>query len=188
MGGRAPAPANPERAGKIPAERAVRIALQIHSRGFVHRDLNPDNIMVDEQDRVKLIDFGIAANSGSRRFTKLSQVMGTAQYTSEQVKGKRGGKSPFSRDHPFLTMNGRILNNPVPAREIDPGISPQLQEILYRALERDPKRRYASAREFAWDLQHRDLVGVADRIVFYAMLAPIPAVIFVLLLLVARYT
>jgi eukaryotic-like serine/threonine-protein kinase len=126
--------------GKLPAERAVRIALRIcevleyiHQRGIVHRDLKPDNIMVDDGDHVKLIDFGIAAKSGSRRltFTKLSQVMGTAEYISpEQVKGKRGdarsdlyalgimlyemltGKTPFSGDNPFLIMNDRVLNNP----------------------------------------------------------------------------
>jgi serine/threonine protein kinase len=217
--------------GKLPAERAVRIALRIgevleyiHKQGIVHRDLKPDNVMVDDEDRVKLIDFGIAAKSGSRRltFSKLSQVMGTAEYISpEQVKGKRGdarsdlyalgimlyemltGKTPFSGDNPFLIMNDRVLNNPVPPREIDPDISPQLQEIVYRALERDPKRRYASAREFAWDLRHPDQVGVADRpemrdwkqrrtpwarkVLFYAMLALVPVVIFGLLLLVARH-
>jgi serine/threonine-protein kinase len=217
--------------GKLPAERAVRIALRIgevleyiHKQGIVHRDLKPDNVMVDDEDRVKLIDFGIAAKSGSRRltFSKLSQVMGTAEYISpEQVKGKRGdarsdlyalgimlyemltGKTPFSGDNPFLIMNDRVLNNPVPPREIDPDISPQLQEIVYRALERDPKSRYASAREFAWDLRHPDQVGVADRpemrdwkqrrtpwarkVLFYAMLALVPVVIFGLLLLVARH-
>jgi serine/threonine protein kinase len=216
--------------GKLPPERAVRIALRIcevleyiHKQGIVHRDLKPDNIMVDDEDCVKLIDFGIAAKSGSRRltFTKLSQVMGTAEYISpEQVKGKRGdarsdlyalgimlyemltGKTPFSGENPFLIMNDRVLNNPMPPREIDPGISPQLQEIVYRALERDPKSRYASAHEFAWDLEHQDQVGVADRpeqrdwkqrrtpgrrrVLFYAMLALIPVVIFGLLLLVAR--
>ena len=60
-------------------------------------------------------------------------------------------------------MNDRLLNNPIPPREIDPAISPELQEIIYRALERDPKNRYATAREFAWDLEHPDQVGVADR-------------------------
>jgi len=217
--------------GKLPAERAVTIALRIsevleyiHKHGIVHRDLKPENIMIDDQDRVKLIDFGIAAKSGARRltFTNLSQVMGTAEYISpEQVKGKRGGarsdlyalgimlyemltgKTPFSGDNPFLIMNDRLLNNPIPPREIDPSISPALQEIVYRVLERDPKSRYASAHEFAWDLQHQDQVGVADRpelrewkqrrtpwtrrILFYAMLALIPVVIFGLLLLVARH-
>jgi serine/threonine-protein kinase len=218
--------------GKLPADRAVRIALRIcevleyiHKNGIVHRDLKPDNIMVDDEDRVKLIDFGIAAKVGARRltFTKLSQVMGTAEYISpEQVKGKRGdarsdvyalgimlyemltGKTPFSGDNPFLVMNDRVLNNPVPPREIEPSVSPALQEIIYRALERDPKSRYASAHEFAWDLEHLEQVGATDRpelhewkqrrtpwtrrILLYVTLALIPVVIFGLLLLVARHT
>jgi len=146
-----------------------------HARGIVHRDLKPENIMVDDQDRIKLIDFGIAGQAGARRltFAKLTQVMGTPDYISpEQVKGKRGdgrsdiyalgvmlyemltGTTPFHGPNPFATMNERFLNNPVPPREIDPKISPQLQEIIYRAMERDPKNRYATAREFAKDLEH----------------------------------
>jgi len=217
---------------KFPPERAVNIALQIasaleyiHSHGVVHRDLKPENIMVDANDRIKLIDFGIAANVGSRRltFAKFSQTMGTPDYISpEQVKGKRGdgrsdiyalgvmlyemltGKVPFSGANAFVIMNDRLLNNPVPPREIDPSIAPQLQEIIYRAIERDPAKRYQSAREFALDLQHPEQVGVAEReeltnwrvrrkpvtrqILFYAGLALIPVVIFAILLWVARHT
>jgi serine/threonine protein kinase len=216
---------------KLPTERAVRIALgicdaldYIHSHGVVHRDLKPENIMVDAEDHIKLIDFGISANVGSRRltFAKLSQTMGTPDYISpEQVKGKRGdarsdiyalgvmlyemltGKVPFTGPNAFVIMNDRLLNNPVPPREIDPSISPQLQEIIYRALERDPTKRYASARELAWDFEHQDQVGVAERpelrdwkrrrspwpqkILFYLMLVMIPVVIFALLLYVAGH-
>ena len=215
---------------KLPPDRAIRIAVgvlealeYIHRNGVAHRDLKPENIMVDAQDRVKLIDFGIAAKLGARRltFTSATQVMGTPDYISpEQVKGKRGdalsdiysmgvilyemltGKVPFSGSNAFLIMNDRVLNNPVPPREVNPGISPELQEVIYRAMERNPKARYSSAHEMAWDLQHLDQVAVSDRpefhdwkvrrspwprkILFYAMLALIPVIIFALLLLVAR--
>jgi serine/threonine-protein kinase len=217
---------------KLPVERAVRLAVRIldalgyiHERGVAHRDLKPENVMVDENDAIKLIDFGIAASSRSRRltFARLSQTMGTPDYISpEQVKGKRGdarsdlyalgvmlyemltGKVPFTGANPFLIMNDRLLNYPVPPREIDPAITPQLQEIIYRALERDPKNRYSNARDFAWDLEHQDQVGVSDRealynwkqrrtpwpkrILFYVILALIPIVIFGLLLWVAKHS
>jgi len=215
---------------KFPIERALRIAVAIcdalayiHSHGVVHRDLKPENIMVDAEDHIKLIDFGIAANVGSRRitFAKFSQTMGTPDYISpEQVRGKRGdarsdiyalgvmlyemltGKVPFTGPNAFVIMNDRLLNNPVPPRQIDPAISPQLQEIIYRALEREPKNRYASAREFARDLEHPEQVGVSDRpelhewkkrrtpwarrILFYLLLALIPIVIFGLMLFLAK--
>ena len=64
--------------------------------------------------------------------------------------------------NPFAIMNDRLLNSPVPPREIDPSISPQLQEVIYRALEREPKNRYANAHEMAFDLAHLDQVGVAS--------------------------
>jgi serine/threonine-protein kinase len=220
------------RGQKIPADRAVKLTLRIlealgyiHSHGVVHRDLKPENIMVDENDNIKLIDFGIAANAGARRitFAKLSNTMGTPDYISpEQVKGKRGdarsdlytvgvmlyemltGKTPFQGENPFAIMNDRLLNNPVPPREIDPTITPQLQEIIYRALERDPANRYKDAAEFAHDLAHQDQVGVAERlelknwrerrspvyrqVLFYLMLALIPVVIFGILLYVAKHT
>ena len=217
---------------KLPPERAIRITLgvlgalgYIHGRGVVHRDLKPENIMVDSQDNLKLIDFGIAGAAGARRltFAKLTAAMGTPDYISpEQVRGKRGdgrsdiyamgvmlyemltGKVPFQGPNAFAIMNDRLLNNPTPPRELDPTISPELQEIIYRALERDPKNRYSTAIEFAHDLEHPEKVGVAERpelrewkkrrvawprqVAFYLMLALIPVVIFGLLLWVARHS
>jgi serine/threonine-protein kinase len=217
---------------KFPSARAITIALRIldalgyiHSQGVVHRDLKPENIMIDDDDNIKLIDFGIAANAGARRitFAKLSNTMGTPDYISpEQVKGKRGdarsdlyalgvmlyemltGKVPFQGPNPFAIMNDRLLNNPMPPRELDPSISPQLQEIIYRALERDPANRYQTAAEFAHDLEHPEDVGVADRpemrdwrqrrsplvrrVLFYLLLVLIPLVIFGVLLYVAKHT
>jgi serine/threonine protein kinase len=216
----------------LPPERAIKLTLGIcralehaHAHGVVHRDLKPENVMVDSEDNVRLIDFGIAASAGSRRltFANFSQSMGTPDYISpEQVRGKRGdarsdiyslgillyemltGRVPFSGPNPFAVMNDRLINQPVPPRTLDPTISPQLQEILYRALEREPKNRYPTIREFAHDLEHPDEVGVAARIeesnwqirhsptlrraLLYAALVLVPLLIFALLLLVAHHS
>ena len=215
---------------KLPQERAIRITLglckaldYVHSQGVVHRDLKPENIMVDADDNIKLIDFGIAANAGSRRltFAKLTEAMGTPDYISpEQVKGKRGdarsdvyslgimfyemltGKVPFTGPNPFVIMNERLLNNPIPPREVNPSISPELQEIIYRALERDPSKRYPNCHEFAMDLEHPEKIGVADRpeltnwkqrrspvwrrVMFYILMALIPVIVFGFMLYIAR--
>ena len=60
-------------------------------------------------------------------------------------------------------MNERVLNNPIPPRAVNSQISPELQEIIYRALEREPANRYKTADEFIWDLEHPEQVGVAER-------------------------
>jgi serine/threonine protein kinase len=217
--------------GKLPPDRAIKITLgilhaldYIHKHGVVHRDLKPENIMVDDQDNVKLIDFGIASKEGAKRLTYagFTQGLGTPDYISpEQVKGKRGdarsdlyslgimlyemlaGKTPFSGPSPLAVMNDRLINHPLPPREANPEISPQLQEVLYRAIERDPKNRYPSAHAFALDLEHLDQVGVAERVeltdwkkrkshtsrrvLYYAALALLPFLLFLAMLLLSRH-
>ena len=215
---------------KLPIERATKIALgmcdaldYMHKRGIVHRDLKPENIMVDENDNIKLIDFGIALKEDARRltFVNVSNMLGTPDYISpEQVQGNRGdqrsdiyalgimlyemltGTVPFVGPNPLAVMNERMLHEPRAPRELNPDISPELQEILYRALERNPRHRYATAHEMIWDLEHQEQVGVEDRgvrqpvrggrpkvnrkVLLYALLAFVPLVLFALMLFLAR--
>jgi serine/threonine-protein kinase len=217
--------------GRMPHDRAIRIAIgvldaleYIHANGVVHRDLKPENILVDADDKIKLIDFGIASDTSARRLTyaNFTATLGTPDYISpEQVKGKRGdgrsdifamgvilyemlsGKVPFSGPSPLAAMNDRLLNHPLPPSVADPSITPQLQEVLYRALERDPKNRYTKAHEFAWDLEHLDRVGVEDRaelrnwqkrksqlsrkILYYGGLALLPVLVLLMMILLARH-
>jgi len=214
---------------RLPEERAVKITLAIadaleyiHSRGVVHRDLKPENIMINEGDQIKLIDFGIAGQARARRLTfgKFSQVMGSPDYISpEQVKGKRGDarsdlfalgvilyemltvKTPFSGKDALAVINSRLVNSPTPPRKLVPEISPPLDAIVMRLLDRDPDHRYARAGELSWDLEHRDQLEIPARTgrrasrsrllsmnpaVLYGALAMIPVVIFGLLLLAAH--
>jgi serine/threonine-protein kinase len=213
---------------RLPIDRAVGITLKIcdaldymHKHGIVHRDLKPENVMVDEDDNIKLIDFGIALKEDARRltFVNLSATLGTPDYISpEQVKGQRGdqrsdiyalgillyemltGQVPFSGPSPLAAMNERLLIDPPRTRTLNDAITPELEEIVYRALERDPRHRYATAHEMMWDLEHQDQVGVGERgllsgrsrrglnkkMLLYAGLALAPVLLFALMLLLAK--
>ena len=215
---------------QLPIERATNLTLQIldaldtmHKHGVVHRDLKPENIMVDDQDRIKLIDFGIAMKEDARRitFVEMSPALGTPDYISpEQVKGQRGdqrsdiyslgvmfyemlaGEPPFTGPSPLAVMNERLLHDPEPVRKRRPEVSAELNEILNRALARDPRHRYQTASEMAWELEHQEQVGVEDgaprpvlggvrlpgarRMLLYAALALVPLAIFGLMVVLAK--
>ena len=215
----------------LPIERATDFALQIldgldtmHKHGVVHRDLKPENIMVDEADRIKLIDFGIAMREDARRitFVEMSPTLGTPDYIApEQVKGQRGdqrsdiyslgvmlyemltGKVPFVGANPLVVMNERVLMDPVPARKLNPEITPQLDEILHRAMVREPRHRYSTAADMAWELEHQEQVGVDEgarrpalrhrlmvdpkKLLLYAGLVLVPVLIFGLMVILARH-
>jgi eukaryotic-like serine/threonine-protein kinase len=219
--------------GALPVERAEQITLRIcdaldymHKLGIVHRDLKPENVMVNESDEIKLIDFGIAMKEDARRltFVNVSSMLGTPDYISpEQVQGKRGDQRsdmyalgimfyemltaqvPFSGPNPLAVMNDRLVKDPTPPRELNAEIPPEIEEIIFRALERDPRHRYASAHEMEWDLEHKEQVGVEDRgyrltrrgpaslldrvnkrVLLYAGLALVPIVLFGLMLALAK--
>lgn len=216
--------------GPIASERAIRIVVSVldalqylHDNGVAHRALAPECIMVDEHDKIKLIDFGMASDATSRRltYTNLADELGTVDYISpEQAAGKRvdnrsdvfamgvilyemvTGKLPFLGPTPAEAMRARLSRPPIPPSVALPAISPQLQEVLYRALERDQKNRYARAHEFASDLQNLDGVGIGPRpelrnwkgrntglvrrILFFLLLLLVPAAILVVMMLLSN--
>ena len=164
--------------GPAPSEAAVDIVLQIlraarfaHQRGVVHRDIKPHNVLIDDDGRVKVADFGIA-RAGASDMTETGLIMGTSQYLSpEQAQGKPvdarsdlysigivlyellTGRVPFDAESPVAVALKQVSEVPVPPRELNPEIPPALDAVVLRALEKVPAQRFADADEFIAALQ-----------------------------------
>jgi serine/threonine protein kinase len=164
-----------EQEGALPPARAARLVEQIasaldyaHRRGFVHRDVKPDNIFVDQGDRVTLTDFGIAKAAWGTQLTKTGMLVGTPQYMSpEQAQGEDvgfatdiyalgivayqmlSGRVPFQGTTPHAILYQQIHELPPPLRSVRSGLPPAVDSVLNAALAKEPRARYASAGKFA---------------------------------------
>jgi serine/threonine-protein kinase len=177
----------------LPLEDAIRITSEItsalayaHKRGMIHRDIKPANIMLTDIGKAVLTDFGIVKLVGgahaSAAFTATGALIGTPAYMSpEQALGKPGderadiyslgvmlfqmvtGKLPFDADTPLAVVMKHV-NEAVPLPiSFNPDVPFRLQEVILKALEKDPDRRYQSADEMVSALQRVHLVGEGAR-------------------------
>jgi eukaryotic-like serine/threonine-protein kinase len=145
----------------------LRAAKFAHKRGIVHRDIKPHNVILDEEGRAKVTDFGIA-RAGASDMTETGSIMGTAQYLSpEQAQGRPvsprsdlysigvmlyellTGRVPFDAESPVTIALKHVSEAPVPPSEVNPAVSPALDAVVLRALEKEPAHRFADADEFA---------------------------------------
>jgi serine/threonine-protein kinase len=161
-----------------------------HARGFVHRDLKPANIAVTRDGVVKILDFGLArqdpftmhaetAGDTATVATEPGTILGTLAYMSpEQVKGEPSdqrsdifslgcvlyemlsGRQPFQGDTSAETLAAILRDQPAPLPDEGGGIRPRIDAVVRRCLEKDPERRFQSARDLAFAL--RDILGASQ--------------------------
>ncbi|HSH00034.1 MAG TPA: protein kinase [candidate division Zixibacteria bacterium] len=143
-----------------------------HGIGVVHRDIKSVNIILDEERRPKILDFGLVAVSGGQTLTKVGSTLGTISYMSpEQAQGLKvdhrsdifslgvvlyellTGQSPFQQEHDAATLYTILNVEPAPLTEHKPELSDALQGIVSRCLAKDIKARYQSAADLAQDLR-----------------------------------
>ena len=159
--------------GALDPALAVDLVLQIlkaarfaHRRGVVHRDIKPHNVIVDDEGRAKVTDFGIA-RAGASDMTETGSIMGTAQYLSpEQAQGQPvdarsdlysigvvlyellTGAPPFDAESPVTIALKQVSEAPVPPSQLNPAVPPALDAVVMRALRKDPTERFQDADAF----------------------------------------
>ena len=160
-------------------ELIVSVAIQIvealrfaHRRNIIHRDIKPQNIMVDAEGRVKVTDFGIARAGNASTMTEAGSILGTAHYLSpEQAQGRpveaasdlyslgvvmyemATGKLPFDGDNPVTIAMQHVHEQPVPPRSLVPDLPENLEAVILRALAKEPTERYLTAQAMLDDLR-----------------------------------
>ncbi len=158
--------------GSINQRKAAEIGSQIaqalsvaHAGGIIHRDIKPQNIMIQPDGNIKVMDFGIA-RAGDAGLSQASTVLGTAHYVSpEQAQGKEltgasdiyslgvvlyeavTGQLPFDGQDAVSVAVKQVNESPAPPSTIKPDIDPNLEAIIMKALEKDPERRFKDAAE-----------------------------------------
>lgn len=167
--------------GTLTVETTISITRQIcealrvaHQKGIAHRDLKPQNIMIDNNGKVYTMDFGLAISIEAQEDSLSRGIIGTPQYLSpEQAKGEKAdqrsdiyslgiiifemltGKRPFEAETAAGYIQKHIYEMPPSPSETNPLIPPFLEKIILRCLEKDREKRYQSVEEILKDLEEQ---------------------------------
>jgi serine/threonine protein kinase/tetratricopeptide (TPR) repeat protein len=170
--------------GKLSTIDAVELTMQIceglhkaHESGVVHRDIKPGNIIIDNENRPRLLDFGLAIVSGEEKLTKTGSTLGTVGYMSpEQIKCTKvdhrsdlfsvgvilyemlTGKRPFEGDNDAAVVKAITDSTPEPVTRFKSGVTGELQQIVDKALSKDPALRYQASAGMLADLRRLQLI------------------------------
>ena len=143
-----------------------------HSAGVIHRDIKPSNVLIDDDGRPRLLDFGLATFEGAARLTQTGSTVGTAAYMSPEQASSRecdhrsdlfslgvvlyemiAGRLPFEGTHTTALMYAIVNDEPQPLARYASGIPDELQRIVSKALAKSPSERYQSAADLISDLR-----------------------------------
>jgi eukaryotic-like serine/threonine-protein kinase len=168
-----------KRNGPLSPMQAYNIASQVadgleaaHREGVIHRDLKSQNIILDNTNRIKIIDFGLARTAHMEGMTATGLIMGTPEYMApEQVSGQKideradiyslgiilyeifTGRVPFTGDSAIAVGFMQLKEEPVSPSHLNPGLPPEIEKVICKALQKDPIHRYRTMTELKRELE-----------------------------------
>lgn len=183
-----------EKHGPLEENFAIDIGIKIlkglydiHQKGIYHRDIKSSNILIDQNKRIKIIDFGISLDEKTQRYTKENNIIGSPHYLAPEIIKTGGytftkfseiyaigvllfemviGRTPFNNQNQNEIIKNILLNEIPEVNKINPRISQAFANIVLKATNKDPEKRYATLREMIFQLEKAAIFKNEAKIIF----------------------